>query len=64
MITLDAFDRHNLNQKFLKYRPSKPLKEDRRAWWVYAYHAVLEEDVRRRLNVWSWQHIKEHRYVG
>ena len=30
--------------------------------WQFAYNAVLE-DVNRRLNMWSWKHIKEHRSI-
>lgn len=31
--------------------------------WTFAYNAVLEEIVRRRTRMWSWQHIKEHRQM-
>lgn len=29
--------------------------------WRYAYTCVKEEDVRRRLRVWSWANMKHHR---
>ena len=52
-----------VNQKFLKYKPLKGVSEDLRAWWRYAISAVLEEDVKRKTRMWSWKHIKEHRYL-
>ena len=29
--------------------------------WLFAYNSILEETVRRRRNMWSWQVIKKHR---
>ncbi len=29
--------------------------------WQYAYRSVLEEDVKRRLYMWSWERMKKHR---
>ena len=29
--------------------------------WHYAYTSILEETVRRRRKMWSWDHIKQHR---
>ena len=65
--TVEAFDKHSVNQKFLKYKPSVSLSsssKSRREWWKYAISAVREEDVKRRLQMWSWTHIKQHRWVG
>ena len=31
--------------------------------WQYAYRSVLEEDVKRRLYMWSWKRMKKHRLV-
>lgn len=62
MFTLDSFNRHKLNQKYLKYKPVKSLKEDKRGWWLYAYNAVVEEYVSRKLHMWSWKHMKDHMY--
>ena len=28
---------------------------------MYAYTSILEETVRRRRTMWSWEHIKQHR---
>ena len=60
--TVQYFDRYKLNQKYLRYKPSVALSEDRKGWWRYAITAVLEEDVKRRTRMWSWKHMKQHRY--
>ena len=62
MAFVGSFDRLALSKKFQKYRPAVPLSKDKRAWWHYAITAVVEEDVKRRLQMWSWKHIKWHRY--
>ena len=59
--TVELFDRHVANLKFLKYRPEVGVREGPRAWWRYAISAVKEEQVRRKLEMWSWKHILEHR---
>ena len=53
-----------INQKYLKYKPSLAVKKDPKGWWRYVITAVLEEDVKRRTQMWSWKHIKQHRLVG
>ena len=52
-----------INLKFLKYRPEVGVREGSRAWWGYAISAVMEEKVRRKLDMWSWKHIQQHRSV-
>uniref|UniRef100_A0A094ZKC7 Vacuolar protein sorting-associated protein 13A n=1 Tax=Schistosoma haematobium TaxID=6185 RepID=A0A094ZKC7_SCHHA len=32
--------------------------------WQFAYNAVLEESVRRRRLMWSWEHISKHRKIS
>ena len=64
MSLIGSLDRMTINKKFLRYKPLLPVLEDRRGWWRYAITAVLEEDVKRRTQMWSWKHIKEHRWVG
>lgn len=60
--TLSSVNRMVLQGKYLKYRPTEPLsKKTLRLWWKYAYKAILEETVRRRRRMWSWNHIKNHR---
>jgi vacuolar protein sorting-associated protein 13A/C len=60
--TVETFDRHAVNVKFLKYRPvGVGVKEDPRQWWRFAISAVTEEEVRRMMEMWSWKHIQQHR---
>ncbi len=63
MNTVESYDRHAVNQRFLKYKPEVPVRADLRGWWVYVITAILEEDVKRRTQMWSWQHMKKHRCV-
>ena len=58
---VESFDRMSINQKFLKYRPEVGVREDVRVWWRYAITAVREEEVKRKLEMWSWKHMKQHR---
>lgn len=60
---IESFDRMSINRKYLKYKPVNDVRVEPGAWWRYAITAVLEEDVKRRTQMWSWKHIKEHRYV-
>eukprot|EP00026_Physarum_polycephalum_P000020 Phypoly_transcript_00020.p1 GENE.Phypoly_transcript_00020~~Phypoly_transcript_00020.p1 ORF type:complete len:3396 (+),score=660.90 Phypoly_transcript_00020:132-10319(+) len=46
--------------KYLKYRPTKPVKQDPRAWWKYAYNVVLI-DVKMRRERQSWTYILARR---
>jgi hypothetical protein len=48
-----------VNQRYRKYHPIVALKVSPRSWWIYAYTAVVEEVIRP----FSWERIKEHRYV-
>ncbi|XP_022781348.1 vacuolar protein sorting-associated protein 13A-like [Stylophora pistillata] len=57
MDLIESFESMTINQMYLKYQPTSPVKEDPAAWWKYAYTAICEEKFR----TWSWNHIKEHR---
>ncbi|VDN06934.1 unnamed protein product [Thelazia callipaeda] len=35
--------------------------QERFRTWLFAYNAVLEENVRRRRNNWNWERMKKHR---
>ncbi|VDO09314.1 unnamed protein product [Rodentolepis nana] len=66
LLLLDSVDRLILQNKFLKYKSvvdSKKYSKTSTSRWMFAYNAVLEEIVRRRTRVWSWEHIKEHRQM-
>ncbi|XP_067654011.1 intermembrane lipid transfer protein VPS13A-like isoform X3 [Haliotis asinina] len=58
---LEAFERTALLGLYRKYKPDVPLHKNAKAWWHYAYNAVLEETVRRRRRMFSWSHISQHR---
>ncbi|XP_052264161.1 intermembrane lipid transfer protein VPS13A-like [Dreissena polymorpha] len=58
---LEGFERLSLMGVYKKYKPSVPLRGHIRTWWHFAYTSILEEMVRRRRRMWSWQHIKLHR---
>ncbi|XP_048251088.1 vacuolar protein sorting-associated protein 13A-like isoform X4 [Haliotis rufescens] len=58
---LEAFERTALLGLYRKYKPDVPLHNNAKAWWHYAYNAVLEETVRRRRRMFSWSHIIQHR---
>ena len=61
MSLVESLDRMSINRKYRKYKPTVSLKKSPQAWWRYAIQAVREEDVKRRAQMWSWKHIKEHR---
>jgi vacuolar protein sorting-associated protein 13A/C len=63
MSLVESLDRMSINKKYRQYEPSVTLKQKPQAWWNYAITSVLEEDVKRRTRMWSWSHIREHRYV-
>ncbi|XP_072019770.1 intermembrane lipid transfer protein VPS13A-like [Amphiura filiformis] len=61
MLTLESFERMARNDPFRKYKPDCPAIGNAKKWWHYAYNCVLEETVRRRHKMWSWEHIRKHR---
>ncbi|CAH8503306.1 unnamed protein product [Schistosoma rodhaini] len=61
---LEAQDRIVTQGKYRKYRPLTPISQNYKVWWRFAYNAVLEESVRRRHLMWSWEHISKHRKIS
>lgn len=57
MDLIESFESMTINQRYLRYQPTLPVRRDPAAWWKYAYTAICEEKIR----CWSWDHIKEHR---
>ncbi|XP_012945076.2 vacuolar protein sorting-associated protein 13A, partial [Aplysia californica] len=53
----DSFQLMRINQRYRKYHPNVSLKVSPKAWWKYAYTAIVEEIIRP----YSWSKIKEHR---
>ncbi|KAK4469058.1 hypothetical protein MN116_006648 [Schistosoma mekongi] len=61
---LDAQDRLMTQGKYRKFRPLTPISQNYKVWWHFAYNAILEESVRRRHLMWSWEHISKHRKIS
>ena len=61
LLLLDAIDRMNLGKPFRKWRPNVPIKGHSKNWWRFAFTAIMETDIKRRTNNWSWNAIREHR---
>lgn len=57
----ESFDRMSINAPFRKFHPTVPLKGNTKLYWKYAYNSVVEAGVRRKLKMFSWKHIKQHR---
>ncbi|XP_054161337.1 intermembrane lipid transfer protein Vps13-like [Oppia nitens] len=61
LLLLDAIDRMNLAKPYRKWRPSVPISGNSKRWWRFAFNAIMETDIKRRSNNWSWLKICEHR---
>ncbi|XP_057687082.1 vacuolar protein sorting-associated protein 13A isoform X2 [Corythoichthys intestinalis] len=60
---LGSVDLLSRNLPYRKYRPEVPAHNNANIWWNYVITSVLEVDVKPRLHMWSWTHIKRHRQV-
>lgn len=56
---LNTIDLMALNAKYHKYRPDVPLKGNVKQWWLFAYNAIIETQIKPKRNQFKWQHIKE-----
>ncbi|CAH1789713.1 unnamed protein product [Owenia fusiformis] len=64
MEMLESFERVALSSRFRQHmRPTCKIHISAKNWWKYAYRCILEETVRRRRRMWSWEHIKHYRDV-
>nr|XP_039248521.1 vacuolar protein sorting-associated protein 13C-like isoform X1 [Styela clava] len=61
MELVESMDRMSVNAPFRKYHPGVSVKGNAKAWWKYAYNSVLEAGVTRKMTMFSWNHIKEHK---
>uniref|UniRef100_A0A182IQ42 Vacuolar protein sorting-associated protein 13 n=1 Tax=Anopheles atroparvus TaxID=41427 RepID=A0A182IQ42_ANOAO len=62
MQLVEAFGRMMRAMPYRKYRPHGiGYKGNFKEWWYFAYTCVLETDVRRRRNNWSWETMRRHR---
>ncbi|XP_076243831.1 intermembrane lipid transfer protein VPS13A [Calliopsis andreniformis] len=54
----DSLLRAIINRPYMKYRPSKTVKENNPSvWWKYAYYSILDYNVRP----YTWPKVIEHR---
>ncbi|XP_067251586.1 vacuolar protein sorting-associated protein 13A isoform X2 [Chanodichthys erythropterus] len=58
---LGSVDMMTRNLPYRKYRPYVPVHTNARQWWRYVITGVLEVNIKPRLHMWSWQHIRRHR---
>ncbi|KAM4616365.1 intermembrane lipid transfer protein VPS13A [Polymixia lowei] len=58
---LGSVDMMSRNLPYRKYRPEVHVHTNTHMWWQYVITGVLEVDVKPRLHMWSWQHIRCHR---
>ncbi|XP_077977339.1 intermembrane lipid transfer protein VPS13A-like [Glandiceps talaboti] len=56
---VQSFKLMEINKLYRRYEPNVAVKGNAKAWWRYAYTAIVEEYIRP----WSWERIKEHRYL-
>uniref|UniRef100_A0A7N8X286 Vacuolar protein sorting 13 homolog A n=1 Tax=Mastacembelus armatus TaxID=205130 RepID=A0A7N8X286_9TELE len=60
---LGSVDMMSRNLPYRKFRPRVSVQENPRIWWKYIITSILEVDVKPRLHMWSWKHIRQHRWM-
>ncbi|XP_068995248.1 intermembrane lipid transfer protein VPS13A isoform X2 [Embiotoca jacksoni] len=60
---LGSVDMMTRNLPYRKYRPTALVHNNSHIWWKYVITGILEVDVKPRLHMWSWQHIRQHRQM-
>ncbi|XP_045891706.1 vacuolar protein sorting-associated protein 13A isoform X2 [Micropterus dolomieu] len=60
---LGSVDMMSRNLPYRKYRPMVHIHNNARLWWKYVITSILEVDVKPRLHMWSWPHIRHHRQM-
>uniref|UniRef100_A0A672HME5 Vacuolar protein sorting 13 homolog A n=1 Tax=Salarias fasciatus TaxID=181472 RepID=A0A672HME5_SALFA len=60
---LGSVDMMSRNLPYRKYRPEVQVHKNAGIWWRYVISSVLEVDVKPRLRMWSWRHIRCHRQM-
>ncbi|MFT7811875.1 vacuolar protein sorting-associated protein 13A isoform X2 [Arapaima gigas] len=58
---LGSIDLMSRNLPYRKYRPNVPVHTNAYQWWQYVITGILEVNVKPRLHMWSWKHIRQHR---
>ncbi|XP_030592859.1 intermembrane lipid transfer protein VPS13A isoform X2 [Archocentrus centrarchus] len=60
---LCSVDMMSRNLPYRKYRPEVQVHKNATTWWKYVITGILEVDVKPRLHMWSWKHIRQHRQM-
>ncbi|CAJ1068435.1 vacuolar protein sorting-associated protein 13A isoform X2 [Xyrichtys novacula] len=60
---LGSVDMMSRNLPYRKYRPMVQVHKNATTWWKYVIKGILEVDVKPRLHMWSWEHIRRHRQM-
>jgi hypothetical protein len=55
---LNTIDFMALNAKYKKFRPQITLKQSPKAFWKFAYVAIIESQIRPKREQFKWDHIK------
>ncbi|XP_028980284.2 vacuolar protein sorting-associated protein 13A isoform X3 [Esox lucius] len=58
---LGSVDMMSRNLPYRKFRPQVHVPNNAHIWWQYVIKGIMEVDVKPRLHMWSWQHIRHHR---
>ncbi|XP_078141113.1 intermembrane lipid transfer protein VPS13A isoform X2 [Centroberyx gerrardi] len=58
---LGSVDMMSRNLPYRKYKPEVHVHTNAYIWWRYVITGILEVDVKPRLHMWSWEHIRQHR---
>ncbi|XP_069786597.1 intermembrane lipid transfer protein VPS13A isoform X2 [Narcine bancroftii] len=61
MELLGSIDMMTRNLPYRKYKPNVPCRDNPSKWWTYAINSILKENIKPRLEGWSWKHIRMHR---
>ncbi|XP_056379493.1 intermembrane lipid transfer protein VPS13A isoform X1 [Hyla sarda] len=61
MELLESIDMMSRNLPYRRFRPGVSIHNNAREWWNYAITGILEVNIKPRLHMWSWRHIRKHR---
>ena len=60
LVVVDNLNRLSIAVAYKKWRPELNVKGNGKLWWKFAITCILETDIRRKKQNWSWPHIREH----
>ncbi|XP_066460243.1 intermembrane lipid transfer protein VPS13A [Eleutherodactylus coqui] len=61
MELLESVDMMSRNLPYRRFRPDVGVHNNAREWWNYAITGIIEVNVKPRIHMWSWKHIRKHR---